>query len=465
MLIANQIFTDDRTVVPYKERVINEQSQCVLDYADMIMVEKLVHDFAFEISSPIGGAIFNVITFASQGIVMSDGYDYKIRATIYVPSGGTNPYPSSVDLEVRPHNLRYFKYPLAMVTGATYEQQFSSINAPFNASVELLTQGGILGAYDIGVKIEVIQLVPETRKYIGCDGVAVYFEQSYESLIQLRQTYDVFGDETSVDDVYIYRSYTATGSTNIPACKSSEKYNEALIICDHSVNQNYRIEPSLGEIIPINIEIISFGSSNLTDQADVFDITSNINTTFTEFKKPGPINYANYMALMKGAYTISLYYYSAPIIMLFEVALRLRYNTALVTCGCPCEICEEDELLWVYWTDSCGDVVSTRIEGQVKGGVYIIEGDSYTTYKGTEVYPLLNTQAEYKLVINKYSDSVFQGILYLVSNNEIITINGVEYRIKVDNMSPSWDIYNQYGILELTIIKVETIKTVKRKCC
>jgi hypothetical protein len=132
--------------------------------------------------------------------------------------------------------------------------------------------------------------------------------------------------------------------------------------------------------------------------------------------------------------------------------------------GCGCDAAFGDTIE-VKFTQFCGDVLDVIIDGWVQGGSYFMEGDPFSASNGNEIIPVLNKYAVYDLVIEQTSDSGWLYIHDLISENEKITIGGIDYVFIKETIEASWDSFSIYGQAILKIKRVDTIKVIRRKCC
>ena len=131
-------------------------------------------------------------------------------------------------------------------------------------------------------------------------------------------------------------------------------------------------------------------------------------------------------------------------------------------CGCP-DICGGG--ITIKFTQFCGDVLDVIIDGWVQSGQYVMEGDPFSASNGKEIIPVLNKYAVYDLVIEQTTDSGWLYIHDLISENEKITIGGIDYVFIKETIESQWDSFSIYGQSILKIKRVDTIKVIRRKCC
>jgi len=150
-----------------------------------------------------------------------------------------------------------------------------------------------------------------------------------------------------------------------------------------------------------------------------------------------------------------------------QATIKLTTDGTSDLCPCNCtdsDLCL-DEAIDIKWRNNCGELITTRFEGQVRGGTYTTTGDGFKTHNGEEIYPVISTKNEYVLAITHYSDEVFKALSYLISNNLDIEINRRTYTIPPTAIQPSWDVYSRYGNITIPIIEKDSIGTIKRNCC
>lgn len=464
MKIGNLIFQDDRTVTPYEERYI-EDEVCIVDPADMTMREIKVHEFEYTVSNLSGSPASITKSFATDyGLELSGDHDYKIKITL--SNSGIVSLPTSIDCKIRPHGSLFLP---TMLTPSvlTYEDIFSSLNGAYNFSIRLDSSHSGSIPHAVKVKVEVIQIVPESRRYLNCVGEYEVVVQPNDVLTLTKNVYSTFGGSVTTHP-FDYRVYETVGDVSVPACSAQEIYNEAVIISNHAVAQNYWL---LNQQIPINVELLDGypGGMEFMDEVNITDVATSAVTNFTEFHTPippaivTPQVFAEYDINTAWFHTIQVKYQGSPFTVT-RVQLTLRYNYSTGTCECPCLVCRDGDLLHVSWTNDCDETFSTSIEGSLQAGNYKIEGEGFQNSRGDEIYPVVSTQSEYTLAIHRYSDAVFQGLTHLIASNKLVTINGAEYRVKLDGITPKWNEWHTYGNIELTLIKVDSIKTYKRGC-
>jgi hypothetical protein len=131
-------------------------------------------------------------------------------------------------------------------------------------------------------------------------------------------------------------------------------------------------------------------------------------------------------------------------------------------CGCD-EAC--GYTIEVKFHQFCGDVIDVKLAGWLQSGRYVTSGDSFSASNGNEIIPVLNSFAEYDLVLENVTDSGFLYILELIRENESITIGGIDYVIVKEELSPQWDSFSIYGQVIVKVRRKDTIKVTRRRCC
>jgi hypothetical protein len=132
--------------------------------------------------------------------------------------------------------------------------------------------------------------------------------------------------------------------------------------------------------------------------------------------------------------------------------------------GCGCDAACGDTIS-IQFTQFCGDVIDVKISGWLQSGRYVTSGDSFSASNGNEIIPVLNSFAEYDLVLENVTDSGFLYILELIRENESITIGGIDYIIVKEELSPQWDSFSIYGQVIIKVRRKDTIKVTRRRCC
>jgi hypothetical protein len=132
--------------------------------------------------------------------------------------------------------------------------------------------------------------------------------------------------------------------------------------------------------------------------------------------------------------------------------------------GCGCDAACGDTIS-IQFTQFCGDVIDVKLDGWVQNGSYVMEGDPFSASNGNEIIPVLNKYAVYDLVIEQTTDSGWLYIHDLISENEKITIGGIDYVFIKETIEVSYDSFSIYGQAILKIKRMDTIKVIRRKCC
>jgi hypothetical protein len=132
--------------------------------------------------------------------------------------------------------------------------------------------------------------------------------------------------------------------------------------------------------------------------------------------------------------------------------------------GCGCDAACGDTIS-IQFTQFCGDVIDVKISGWVQNGSYFMEGDSFSASNGNEIIPVLSKYAVYDLVLENITDSGWLYIHDLVSENEKITIGGIDYVFIKETIEASYDSFSIYAQAILKIKRVDTIKVIRRRCC
>ncbi len=154
-----------------------------------------------------------------------------------------------------------------------------------------------------------------------------------------------------------------------------------------------------------------------------------------------------------------------------ESFISVKYDLSEYECPCECtEICGDK--LKVNFYQNCGNDTTLFLNASVHAGTYDSSGDSYTPNNGVAVRPVVKQAAKYTFTIYKYSDEVWLALQELISNNVSIEIfdnhnlssPSTRYNFDLESFQPTWDTYSKYGYVNLTIIRIDTVKTI-RKCC
>jgi hypothetical protein len=132
--------------------------------------------------------------------------------------------------------------------------------------------------------------------------------------------------------------------------------------------------------------------------------------------------------------------------------------------GCGCDAACGDTIS-IQFTQFCGDVIDVKISGWLQNGSYVMEGDSFSASNGNEIIPVLSKYAVYDLVLENITDSGWLYIHDLVSENEKITIKGIDYVFIKETIESQWDSFSIYSQAILKIKRVDTIKVIRRRCC
>lgn len=147
-----------------------------------------------------------------------------------------------------------------------------------------------------------------------------------------------------------------------------------------------------------------------------------------------------------------------------RVNITIQYNLTESSCECTCDTdCDQNLIITFY--NHCGEQVTLNIEGELVGGKYVLQGDSFKIETGEELYPEVSMRNEYTLNIASYSDETYKALAYIIGHNKEIQIGNRRYIIPMQTLEPSWDTYNQKGTLSLNVIEKESINSVKRNCC
>ena len=89
-------------------------------------------------------------------------------------------------------------------------------------------------------------------------------------------------------------------------------------------------------------------------------------------------------------------------------------------------------------------------------------GESFETYTGEEIFPVVTSRQDYTLVIYEYSDEVYKFLHEQIIDNNYITIGGADYIVPVQSLEPNWDSFSHYGYIEIPITLKDSIKKTKR---
>jgi hypothetical protein len=156
----------------------------------------------------------------------------------------------------------------------------------------------------------------------------------------------------------------------------------------------------------------------------------------------------------------------------FTYPVSGKIKQVKVTTGSGVEIiegcgCEEScgYTIEIQFTQFCGDVIDVKLAGWVQNGSYVMEGDSFSASNGNEIIPVLSKYAVYDLVLENITDSGWLYIHDLVSENEKITIGGIDYVFIKETIESQWDSFSIYSQAILKIKRVDTIKVIRRRCC
>jgi hypothetical protein len=146
-----------------------------------------------------------------------------------------------------------------------------------------------------------------------------------------------------------------------------------------------------------------------------------------------------------------------------QVKVTTSTGTEIIE-GCGCDAACGDTIS-IQFTQFCGDVIDVKLAGWLQSGRYVTSGDSFSASNGNEIIPVLNSFAEYDLVLENVTDSGFLYILELIRENESITISGIDYVIVKEELSPQWDSFSIYGQVIVKVRRKDTIKVTRRRCC
>jgi hypothetical protein len=146
-----------------------------------------------------------------------------------------------------------------------------------------------------------------------------------------------------------------------------------------------------------------------------------------------------------------------------QVKVTTSTGTEIID-GCGCDAACGDTIS-IQFTQFCGDVIDVKLDGWIQNGSYVMEGDPFSASNGNEIIPVLNKYAVYDLVIEQTTDSGWLYIHDLISENEKITIGGIDYVFIKETIESQWDSFSIYGQAILKIKRVDTIKVIRRKCC
>jgi hypothetical protein len=327
-------------------------------------------------------------------------------------------------------------------------------------------------AFSASIIVEVFQRVPPTYSWTDCDGV----ERIEERLItETEDDESVLCGSIEEPEPCITPKQKRKLTTDIEAftggCVDLTIYYEAKVITTSnsptSSFYNFWIDTG-AEKIQLEFYPPSGGlpTFKVTDIANTQSIVAdNLLTTVAHYTTQlTALSAPTGTAYEIGAYTDGTWTTPRTPYDFIGVIIRFQENQGICPCTCGETDCI-DPLIVIDWVNNCGETVRTNIEGQIKGGKYYIEGDSFKTYTGEEIRPVTNTRDEYTLVVRQYSDETFKAIAYLIANNLHITIGGVDYLIPPLTIEPSWDFLNAYGSIQIPIVEKNSIKTIKRNCC
>jgi hypothetical protein len=146
-----------------------------------------------------------------------------------------------------------------------------------------------------------------------------------------------------------------------------------------------------------------------------------------------------------------------------QVKVTTSTGTEIIE-GCGCDAACGDTIS-IQFTQFCGDVIDVKLDGWIQGGSYVMEGDPFSASNGNEIIPVLNKYAVYDLVIEQTTDSGWLYIHDLISENEKITIGGIDYVFIKETIESQWDSFSIYSQAILKIKRMDTIKVIRRKCC
>ena len=88
-----------------------------------------------------------------------------------------------------------------------------------------------------------------------------------------------------------------------------------------------------------------------------------------------------------------------------DQVVSIIYNVQNNPCPCAC-ITQCGGELTIIFKNNCGIERKIIVKGEINGGTYDIEGDTFTPLDGQIVTPITKIKANYTLVIDEYSDEI-----------------------------------------------------------
>lgn len=474
--IAGQNFESHKTTLPVEDREVVLECD-ITDSVALTGVEKAIKVKTFSYSSSLNmiSGLHEITDIFSDPFLgkKAAGIDYIMRFN-YLYSA--SPSQASLLYSYNATSTQQFFKEVALGASGTIDWHISDLNCTggdyANDIEQFILSFKNSSLFFLDLTITLIEQVPTTFSYLTCDNFTIEVEEASNTETDPLYDYVFFAPEDEEPGLNaIRRRGLIQDAPNFGACASFQSDYKATIYSQaiSSPTDHYLLESGFDHIKvkvtgasaftnTIHVEIENLGLSQ--SQLIIIPVTG-IPTTLTSTLDP--------LTLTPDTYTVTLYEVilgtPTPISIDTFVEIDLYGLSVADDCPCPCSDGCIDESIVIAWRNNCGELVSTRFEGQIKGGSYTIAGDGFKTYDGEEIFPEVSTKNEYQLVITQYSDEVFKALAYLIANNLDITINGVKYLIQPFVMNPTWDVFSRFGSITINIIEKDSISTIKRNCC
>lgn len=374
--------------------------------------------------------------------------------------------------------VNQFWKPITRTTNGTETYSISDLNCTgydyANDSERINIDLARAGFFTLDLTITVKQETPTTIEYTTCADNTLTFEsiENEEDTGSIQSIYLAEESELATDKFIRDRKLTKA-SVDFGKCDTYRADYRALIYSANpsSALDTYYFDTGFthiqvklnGSLSFFNTVHAVFDNVGLAQQQIMIILPTGIPTTITSTVDALGVTLGE-------TYTLTLYelILGVPTLIPFNCTAEVTLiNQALADTDCPCS-CNDgcfDEVITINWRNNCGELVTTQFDAQIRGGVYTSEGDGFKTHTGEEIFPEVRVKNEYTLSISKYSDQVFKALSYLIANNLDIQINGVSYLIPPTVITPTWDTYNRFGSVSLTIIEKDSVGVIKRNCC
>lgn len=402
------------------------------------------------------------------------GVDYVIRFNF---SYSVVPSQRSLLYSYNATGALQFYNNVAPATSSIVDYHISDLNCTGGSYANDIEQFILLfkdaAPFFLDLEITLLEVCPTAIFYTNCDGVELELEggSNDEAVGELQNLY-LAPESESTSEVFVRVRENFKSDIDFGQCNTYRSDYKATIYSSPIADplDRYVLDSGFtkvqvkvtGASAYTNMVQVVFDNLGLTQLQAINLPVTGIPTTLTSAVIT--------MALTPDTYTATLYevILGVPTPISIDTFVEVTFfgeSTAEADCPCSCNDGCIDDGITIKWRNNCGENITTKFDGEIKGGNYQIEGDSFKTYTGEEIYPEVTQRNEYTLVIQQYSDQVFKALAYLIANNLDIEVNGVKYLIKPLTIAPSWDAYSRFGSVQIPIIEKDSILTTKRNCC